>query len=200
MAHMQAVAAGPETAKEAERRTLALACGAHVVHDGYTDLLLVLLPVWQSEFGLGYGEIGMLRALYAGSMAGFQAPSGMLADRFGGRTLLALGTLIAGLGYLLAGIGTGFPMLGLALIIGGIGSSVQHPIASSLVAQTFEGKRSRGALARYNFSGDLGKMAFPAATAWLIAVMPWRPAMLVLATVGVLAAAVIFLLASGLAS
>ena len=59
-----------------ERRTMAVACGAHVLHDGFTDLLYVLLPVWQAEFGLGYAEIGLLRALYVGAMAGFQMPAG----------------------------------------------------------------------------------------------------------------------------
>jgi predicted MFS family arabinose efflux permease len=34
--------------------------------------------------------------------------------------------------------------------------------------------RSRGALGTYNFAGDLGKMALPAITAGLIAVMSWR--------------------------
>ena len=57
-----------------ERRTMAVACGAHVLHDGFTDLLYVLLPLWQAEFGLGYAAIGLLRALYVGSMAGFQMP------------------------------------------------------------------------------------------------------------------------------
>src|SRR2546423_10193855 len=66
-----------------ERRTLAVACGAHVLHDGYTDLLYVLLPIWQAEFGLGYAEIGLLRALYAGSMAGFQVPAAASRPRAG---------------------------------------------------------------------------------------------------------------------
>jgi len=62
---------------------MAVACGAHALHDGFTDLLYVLLPLWQAEFGLGYAEVGVLRALYAGSMAGFQLPAGALAGRFG---------------------------------------------------------------------------------------------------------------------
>ena len=66
-----------------DRRTMAVVCGAHVLHDGFTDLLYVLLPVWQAEFGLGYAEIGLLRALYVGAMAGFQMPAGALAERFG---------------------------------------------------------------------------------------------------------------------
>src|SRR6185295_17967698 len=103
-----------------ERRTMGVACGAHILHDGYTDLLYVLLPLWQAEFGLGYAEVGVLRALYAGSMAGFQMPAAALADRLGGPLVLALGTALAGIGYLVAGASAGFAMLMVALVIGGL--------------------------------------------------------------------------------
>src|SRR5499427_3180127 len=172
---------------------MAVACGAHMLHDGFTDLLYVLLPLWQAEFGLGYAEVGMLRAFYAGSMAGFQLPAGALANRFGGPLLLALGTALAGIGYLIAGVSSGFALLAIALVIGGVGSSTQHPIAANLVAHAFAGGRSRTALASYNFSGDLGKMALPAATAWLVAMMPWRSTTMVLGTVGILAAFAVLL-------
>src|SRR5690348_13792732 len=102
-----------------ERRTMGVACGAHILHDGYTDLLYVLLPLWQVEFGLGYAEVGLLRALYTGSMAGLQVPAGSLGERFGGPLILGLGTALAGVGYLLAGASTGFALLVLALIVGG---------------------------------------------------------------------------------
>ena len=65
---MSLIAATLDRIAAPERRTMAVACGAHVLHDGYTDLLYVLLPLWQAEFGLGYAEIGLLRALFAGSM------------------------------------------------------------------------------------------------------------------------------------
>jgi FSR family fosmidomycin resistance protein-like MFS transporter len=78
-----------------------------------------------------------------------------------------------------------------ALVVGGIGASVQHPIAANLVAQAFPGQRSRGALATYNFSGDLGKMAFPAATAGLLMLMPWRGATTVLGIAALAGAAAI---------
>jgi FSR family fosmidomycin resistance protein-like MFS transporter len=174
-----------------ERRTMAVSCGAHVLHDGFTDLLYVLLPVWQAEFGLGYAEIGLLRALYVGAMAGFQVPAGIIAERFGGPLILGLGTALAGVGYLVAGASVGFAMLVGALILGGLGSAVQHPIGAHLVSQAFSGRRSRTALAGYNFSGDLGKMAFPAATAWLLTLMPWRPATMTIGLVGLVAAVVI---------
>jgi MFS family permease len=174
-----------------ERRTMAVACGAHILHDGYTDLLYVLLPLWQVQFGLDYAAVGLLRALYVGAMAGFQIPAGAIAQRVGGPLVLGLGTALAGVGYLTAGASAGFPMLVGALVIGGIGSGVQHPISAHLVSRAFPGARSRQALAGYNFSGDLGKMAFPAATAWLLTMMPWRAATTVIGVVGLVAAAAI---------
>jgi MFS transporter, FSR family, fosmidomycin resistance protein len=188
---MSLITAGLERIAAPDRRTMAVACGAHVLHDGYTDLLYVLLPLWQAEFGLGYAEIGLLRALYTGAMAGFQVPAGALAERIGGPLLLGIGTALAGVGYLIAGASTGFALLVVALIVGGAGSSVQHPIAANLVAQAFPGRRSRSALAGYNFSGDLGKMAFPAMTAGLVMLMPWRGATTVIGLIGLAAAAAI---------
>jgi MFS family permease len=151
---------------------MAVACGAHILHDGYTDLLYVLLPLWQAQFGLGYADVGMLRALFTGSMAGLQVPSGAIAERIGGPLVLGLGTALLGVGFLATGIGDGYLMLAVALVLAGIGASVQHPIAANLVASAFSGPRSRSALASYNFSGDLGKMVFPALTAGLVAAMP----------------------------
>src|SRR5215469_15507156 len=174
-----------------ERRTMTVTCGAHILHDGYTDLLYVLLPLWQAEFGLGYAEVGVMRALYVGALAGFQIPAGSLAERFGGPLILGLGTALAGFGYLLAGVSAAFPMLVAALVIGGLGSGVQHPISAHLMAQAFPGTRSRQALAGYNFSGDLGKMAFPALTAGLLTLLPWRSTTTIIGLIGLAAAAAI---------
>ena len=50
-------------------RVLWVACGAHALHDGLTDTLYLLLPLWQAQFALSYATIGLLRALYAGTRA-----------------------------------------------------------------------------------------------------------------------------------
>ncbi len=53
-------------------RGLWLSCTAHALHDGYTDMIYALLPVWQADFGLSYGALAALRAIYAGTMATLQ--------------------------------------------------------------------------------------------------------------------------------
>ena len=183
------------TASGRRRRVLGVACGAHALHDGYTDLIYVLLPVWQTEFALSYATLGALRMLYTGAMAGLQMPASMLAGRLGTPLVLALGTLLAAGAYLTIGLGgSGFLLLALALVVGGAGASTQHPLASSLVAGAFDRTGARTALGTYNFAGDLGKMALPAALAWLMVLMPWRPALGLLGMAGIVVAAAIMLL------
>jgi FSR family fosmidomycin resistance protein-like MFS transporter len=181
-------------AKRDERRAAAVACGAHALHDGYTDLIYVMLPIWQKEFGLGYAELGLLRGLFSGTMASFQIPSGLIAERLGTAAVLALGTALAGAGYCLAGASAGFGLLMVALFASGLGASTQHPLASTLMARAFAGERSMKALGTYNFAGDIGKMTVPAAVSLLLVVMPWRGALALLGVVGLLAAVAIVLL------
>ena len=177
-----------------ERRAMGVACGAHALHDGYTDLIYVVLPIWQAEFGLGYAALGLMKTVFSGTLAGLQIPASLLAERVGAPLVLALGSALAGLGYCLAGLSHGVALLVAALFVGGLGASTQHPLASSLIAQTFAGARSLKALGTYNFAGDIGKMTVPAAAALLLVVLPWRLALARLGGAGVLAAVVIFVL------
>src|SRR6185436_3200174 len=87
-----------------------------------------------------------------------------------------------------------YPALILILFIAGLGASTQHPLASALVARAFAGPRSLSALGTYNFAGDLGKMALPAAASLLVVVMPWRPTLAILGTIGLVAALAILAL------
>ena len=180
--------------KQDERRALGVACGAHALHDGYTDLVYVMLPIWQGEFGLGFAALGLMKTVFSGTLAGFQIPAGFLAERFGTAAVLALGTALAGLGYVFAGLSAGIVTLIIALFIGGLGASTQHPLASSLIAHAFSGSRSLKALGTYNFAGDIGKMTVPAAAALLILVLPWRDTLMLLGALGAVGAVAIFLL------
>jgi MFS transporter, FSR family, fosmidomycin resistance protein len=190
--------AGAAAARRDGRRALAVAGGAHALHDGYADLISLMLPIWQAEFALAYGQVGMLRTLFSGTMAGFQIPAAAVAGRFGLVPVLAAGTALAGAGYCLAGLSGGLISLIVALAIAGLGASTQHPLASTLVARHFTGARTTTALGTYNFTGDLGKMTLPAVVALLITLGPWRLALSAVGLFGIVAAIVIFATASRL--
>ena len=176
-----------------QRRSASIAAVTHALHDGYTDLIYIMLPLWQSEFGLDYAALGVLRSVFVGAMASLQIPAGLLSEKLGGAVVLALGTALAGLGYCLAGASAGFTMLLVALFIGGLGSSTQHPVASALVARAFAGPRSLTALGIYNFAGDLGKMILPATLSVMLLGMAWRPALSMLGCLGFILATIIFI-------
>ncbi len=173
------------------RRTLTVCGGAHALHDGFTDLLNVLYPLLQAQFGLSYAAIGALKTVYSGAMATGQIPSGLLAERFGGVRVLALGTALIAVGYGVAGLSGSLYGVIAGLLLAGIGGSTQHPIASSLVAAMYHGQQSRTALGTYNFTGDVGKVLLPALFAMVAASLGWQQAMVVMAALAVLGAGVI---------
>jgi MFS transporter, FSR family, fosmidomycin resistance protein len=177
-----------------QRRNLAAACLAHFVHDGYTDQLYALLPVWQSEFGLSYAGLAVVRALYSGSMGILQVPADKLTVKLGARAALAIATFVSAGGYLVVALPLGFTGLCVGLILAGVGSSVQHPRASMLVTNSY-GKDSRGPLGVYNFAGDLGKATFPAFVALLLPFVAWRPVVGLTAIAGLLTGLALLVLA-----
>jgi MFS transporter, FSR family, fosmidomycin resistance protein len=162
---MQSTAESPPISRTArfspQRRNLAGACLAHMLHDGYTDQLYALLPVWQSEFGLSYAGLAVVRALYYGTMGGLQVPGDRLIARLGPRMALTLATFVAAAGYLVMALPCGFASLCIGLVIAGVGSSVQHPRALRSWSRTLTGKPHAGPSASIISPAILGKRPSP---------------------------------------
>ncbi|MBA5636875.1 MFS transporter [Duganella sp. LX20W] len=175
------------------RRSLLAACGAHAVHDGLTDLIYVLLPIWQTQFAISYAMVGLLRSAYSGMMAGFQLLASRLARRWGRTRMLVGGTALAGVAYLIAGQAGGLTALLVALLLGGLGASTQHPLASSMVTDSHEaGGGVKQALAQYNFAGDIGKTLIPGLVGLLLVVLSWQTSVTLMGLLGLAAAALLW--------
>ena len=180
--------------KNRARAVLATACSIHFVHDGFSDILYIFLPLWAAEFRLNFAQVGLIRTAYSAGMALFQLPAGLLAERWGERRLLAAGTAVTACGFIAAGMwAAGFASLLALLLVAGLGSGVQHPLSSSLVSKAYETGARRAALGTYNFSGDLGKIAASATVAFAAALIGWRAASTAAGAVGVLAAIAVLL-------
>src|SRR5262245_17232475 len=184
--------------KSRPRAVLASASSIHFLHDGFSDIIYVFLPLWATEFGLSYSQVGVIRSCYSGGMAMFQIPAGFLAERWGERRLLVAGTTITALGFIGASWAGRFAALLLSLILAGLGSSVQHPLSSSLISKAYEGGGRRTALGTYNFSGDVGKAGASAAIALVAAVVGWRTAGAAYGLLGLFAAAALLVVLSRL--
>lgn len=178
---------------------LATAGAMHFVHDGFSEILYVLLPVWASEFGLSLWQVGFVRTAYTGGMAAFQIPAGILAERFGERRLLMLGTLVTACTFIaVAAAVDGFLPLLLLLTLGGLGSGVQHPLSSSVVAKAYEDGPRRAALGTYNFAGDIGKVSSAALIGLVAALAGWRVAATGYGAVGIAAAVILIVVLASL--
>jgi FSR family fosmidomycin resistance protein-like MFS transporter len=174
---------------------LVTVAAAHFIHDGFADVVYVLLPLWAAEFSLSFAQVGIIRTAYSGGMALFQIPAGLIAERVGERGVLVAGTLVTAAGFVVAGFAGGFLSLLVVLLAAGLGSGVQHPLASSIVSTAYETGARRTALGTYNFSGDLGKVAVPAVVAFLAAALGgWRVPAALYGAVGLGAALVIWVL------
>ena len=173
-----------------QKRSLLAACLTHALHDGYTDGLYAFLPVWQAQFGLSYAALAIVRALYYGTMGGLQIPSDRALRRLSPRAALVLSTVLAAAGLLITALPFGFAGLCVGLVVAGVGSSIQHPRGSLLVADSY-GEASRRPLGIYNFSGDLGKAVLPALIALLLPILAWQSVLGLMAALGLALAVVL---------
>ena len=90
------------------RRTLTSAGACHLVHDGYTDVLYVLVPLWAIAFDLSLTETGWLLTANLLVMGLGQLPVGLLGERFGERIPLVVGTALAGIAFIALGTANGY--------------------------------------------------------------------------------------------
>lgn len=145
----------------------------HLVNDGYLESLTLLLPFIALDLNLSFAEAGLLRAASEGAMATTQIPAGFLAERCGELIVLGLGTGWYGLSYLGMTGAVGFVTVLLLLISAGAGAGVYHPVGTATVANAYPDGTGR-AIGLLNFSGDVGKVIFPALAGILVAAVGWR--------------------------
>jgi len=168
-----------------------------VVHDGFSDVTYVLLPLLAQTFGLSLSQVGLIRSAHRVAMASFQLPAGLLAERCGARNLLAIGTFIAGIAFIALGYAPGFLAILVTLFFAGVGSAVQHPLSSTLISHAYPAEGRRTALGTYNFSGDVGKFAFGGIVSLcVLAGIAWQAPVVVFGFAGIAAGVMVLLTTS----
>ena len=180
------------------KQALTTCCAAHTLHDGLSDLTYVLLPLLAQTFGLTLAQVGMIRAAHRTAMAAFQIPAGLVAERFGERNLLVIGTAMAGASFVGLGYAQGFWMILTALFFAGVGSAVQHPLCSTIISNAYPEAGRRTALGTYNLFGDVGKFAFGGLLSLLLmAGLPWQGPVVAYGLIGLAVALLAFFWLAG---
>jgi putative MFS transporter len=87
------------------------------------------------EWSMTTGQLGWLGSIGFLSLIIGAALSGMMADRFGRRTVIMWTLIIFGIGSVLCGLATSYPMLLVCRFITGFGLGGELPAASTLVSE-----------------------------------------------------------------
>jgi FSR family fosmidomycin resistance protein-like MFS transporter len=146
----------------------ALICLAliHALVDCFSQLVLPLWPMFETELKIAPAVIPLIFAAWQTGASMSQPLFGYLGDRFDTRWMTALGPALAIACIASVGRASGAVTLGLLLFVGGLGIGGFHPEAAVGVVQC-SGKRIPFGLAIFTFGGMVGLGLGPVLSGWL---------------------------------
>jgi len=160
-----------------------IVCGAHFLNHFQSAMLGVIYPLMMKDLGMGFMAIASLAAVYNTLGSVFQALYGFVVPYVRRGVILGVGNCVLGLSVVGSGFASSFQQFFATRLLGGLGSSPQHPVGSSILASHFGTARGR-MLAFHSTAGQLGSLVAPLLAALLITRLGWRG---VFWTVGALA-------------
>jgi len=167
-----------------QRRTIfGIVCSAHFINHFQSAMLGVIYPLMMKELGMSYLAIASLASVYNTLGSILQASYGFIVPYFRRGVILGVGNCLLGLSVFASGFASSFNHFFTARLIGGIGSSPQHPVGSSMLASHFGTARGR-ILAFHSTAGQIGSLVAPILAAFLVTQINWRTVFL---SVGMLA-------------
>src|SRR5437868_761340 len=157
----------------------------------YTDRVCIAVagPRIRSELGLSPAQLGLVFSIFSLAYAAGQAPWGMLADRFGSRSIVT-GAILCWSGFTaLTGAVRGFfSMLAVRFTFGALEAALSPATATAFTRWVPVAERSTS-FGAYLSGGRLGAALTPPLAAFLMLRFGWRTMFVIFGSLGVLAAA-----------
>jgi FSR family fosmidomycin resistance protein-like MFS transporter len=166
----QAATAGPAPQDGTAFRILIAISFCHMLNDMMQSLLPAIYPNLKADFGLSFGQIGLVTLTYQLTASILQPLVGLYADKRPTPLALPGGTLFSLAGLSVLSIAHAYPVLLLGACLLGMGSSVFHP-ESSRVARMASGGRDGLAQSLFQVGGNAGQALGPLAAA--VVVVRW---------------------------
>lgn len=169
---------GPETPVRAiaPRRVLLLLTALSALSFMDRQLLAVLTPLVQAEFGLSDLQVGLVTGLgFALTFSLLGVPLGRWADQHSRRSLIVF---CRGLGALLAASGamaTGFWSLMFSRAGGAVSDAGGNPASMSMLADLYPPTQRSRAMSVFASAGSVGALLALVGGSWLASRLGWRP-------------------------
>ena len=144
-------------------------------------LLAPLFPVFMTEFGLSYSELGLLMSTFFVISGLGQASAGFVVDRLGARPLLFVALGIFVLACVSASRVTGYAGLVGVAALAGLGNATFHPVDFTILNQRVSHPRLGHAFSVHGLTGYLGWAAAPVVLVTLSGLYNWRTAYMAVA-------------------
>lgn len=139
----------------------------HLLNDMMQALLPAIYPNLKADFGLSFGQVGLVSLVYQVTASILQPLVGLYADRYPTPLALPAGTLFSLAGLLVLSIAHSYAVLLVGASLLGVGSSVFHPEASR-VARMAAGGRHGLAQSMFQVGGNVGQALGPLAAALVV--------------------------------
>ena len=156
-----------------ESRVFWTLSAAHLVNDSYVFFLPTLLPFLIPALGMSLTEAGLAVGIYQVTSSLAQPLLGHLADRYPLRWMSFVGLAATAVGAAGQGVAPNYPVLLLLMIVGGLGTSAFHPVATATVSDLARVARGR-TMSLFITAGNLGLAVGPAALR--LGLPSWGPA------------------------
>ena len=115
-----------------------------------------LSPLFQSEYGIGMGDIGLLIGLYLAPGILLAVPGGGIAARMGDKNMAMAGLLFMGLGGVAAAFSDAWQMQLVARFAAGSGGVLLNVATTKMVSDWFQGREIATAMGIYVNSWPVG--------------------------------------------
>lgn len=176
-----------------DARVLGLVGTGHYLSHFYNLTLPPLLPLLKAEFDASYAALGLAMTCFYAASGLIQVPVGFLVDRIGGRLVLVAGLMVEAGAIGLISLAQSVEMLVALAFVAGLGHSVFHPADYAIITSSVDDRRMARAFSIHTFCGHLGSAMAPAIVIFLVALVDWRAALVMVGAVGILTAIVILL-------
>src|SRR5580693_4182209 len=139
----------------------------HLLNDMMQALLPAIYPNLKADFGLTFGQVGLVSLVYQVTASILQPLVGLYADRRPTPLALPGGTLFSLIGLLVLSVAHNYGVLLLGASLLGVGSSIFHPECSRVVRMAAGGRHGL-AQSLFQVGGNVGSALGPLAAALVV--------------------------------
>jgi MFS family permease len=166
---------------------------AHTFNHLQGNMTNLLYPVMMTELGFGTFQIGVLTTVFSLMANALQAGFGLITPYVRRSVVLGVGATLLAVATGVTGLVQNYNQLLLTRLVGGIATSPQHPVGSTMLVGLYPRIRGR-VLALHTTGGNAGTLLAPVVIWALLLFVDWRWVFVVVAVPSLVAGLAYFLL------